>query len=95
MRFLVFWQYETEDLEKVIKKFKQLTKDREKNPKKYPKVISGPFLFNGESKGITVCDAEDDEQVLNLHLYHQPLLTLSFVPIVDIDSAFEMMFPKK
>ena len=95
MKFIVFWEYNADELEVVIKKFQKLEEDRKKTPDKYPEIISGPFMFNGEAKGITVCNAKNDEQIVNLHLYHQPELKLSFVPIMDPDTALGIISHKK
>ncbi|MGC9778899.1 MAG: hypothetical protein HZR80_06620 [Candidatus Heimdallarchaeota archaeon] len=91
MKFIVFWEYNADEIVVVIKKFQKLENER----KKYPEIISGPFMFNGEAKGITVCNAESDEQIVNLHLYHQPELRLSFVPIMNPETALDLISQKK
>jgi len=94
MRFIVFWEYNPDDLEKVIKRLKEFEKEIKKNPKKYPKIVFGPYLFGGESKGISVCDIEGDEQPVNYHLFFQAELKMSFVPIVELDTAFDLISQK-
>ena len=54
-------------------------------------MICGPYFFSGESRGIAICETDIDEQIVNLHLYFQPELNLSFVPIVDVDTAFDLI----
>ena len=95
MKFIVFWEYNADEIVVIIKKFQKLENERKKSPKKYPEIISGPFMFNGEAKGITVCNAESDEQIVNLHLYHQPELRLSFVPIMNPETALDLISQKK
>lgn len=94
MNFIVFWEYDPDELEKVVKRLKEFEKELKKNPSKYPKMTFGPYLFGGESKGITVCDIEDDEQPVNFHLYFQAELKMSFVPIVEVDTALELISQK-
>ncbi|NHJ31433.1 MAG: hypothetical protein FK732_01090 [Asgard group archaeon] len=94
MLFIVFWEYDPDDLKKVVNKLKDFEKEIKKNPNKYPKLTFGPYLFGGESKGIAVCDIEDDEQPVNFHLYFQAELKMSFVPIVEVDTALELISQK-
>lgn len=95
MKLIVFWEYDANDLKVVIEKFQKLDVERKKTPEKYPEIISGPFMFNGEAKGITICNAKSDEQLVSLHLYHQPELKLSFVPIMNPETALEVISQKK
>ncbi|MCK5298293.1 MAG: hypothetical protein KAJ76_05265 [Candidatus Heimdallarchaeota archaeon] len=94
MHFVVFWEYDPDELENVIKRLKEFNKEIKKNPKKYPKMTFGPYLFAGESKGINACIIEDEEQPVNFHLYFQAELKMSFVPIVEVDTAFDLLSKK-
>ena len=95
MKFVVFWEYNSEDLKTVIEKFLKLEKLNKKNPQKYPTNVSGPFLFTGEFKGITVCEAENDEQIVNFHKYCQPEVKLSFFPVNDLKTTYNLIFHSK
>ncbi|NHJ49462.1 MAG: hypothetical protein FK733_16855 [Asgard group archaeon] len=94
MKFIMFWNYDFEHLKHILKKIKDLDEKRKENPDKYPKMICGPYLFHGESRGMAVCETDKDEQILNLHLYFQPELNPSFVPIETVDSVLELLNQK-
>jgi hypothetical protein len=87
----MFWDYDPKDLEVVIEKKNKLVEMRKEHPEKYPDIICGPFLYSGESKGLTICLATNDEQIVNLHLYYQPELELNFMPVVDLKTALEII----
>ena len=95
MKFIMFWDYDPDKLETVLEKKNKLIELRKENPEKYPEIICGPFLYSGESKGLTICIATNDEQIVNLHLYYQPELELNFMPIVDVDTALKLIREKK
>ncbi len=95
MRFIVFWEYLPETLDEVLKKLNKFEKEEAKNKEKYPTILTGPFLFTGESKGITICSADNDEQIFSLYQYLHPELKMSFVPVMDTKEAKEFLLPGK
>jgi hypothetical protein len=88
------WNYDLDKLEQILLKIKALDDKRKEHPEKYPVMICGPYFFSGESRGIAVCETDNDVQIINLHMYFQPELDLSFVPIVDTETAFELVTQK-
>ncbi|NHJ38540.1 MAG: hypothetical protein FK731_00805 [Asgard group archaeon] len=95
MKFIMFWDYDPKDLVVVLEKMKKLVELQKENPQKYPEIICGPFLYSGESSGLTICLATNDEQIVNLHLYYQPELELNFMPVVEIDTALKIIKKNK
>ena len=95
MKFIMFWDYDPKNLELILKKKKQLVELRKENPEKYPEIVCGPFLYSGESKGLTIYNATNDEQIVNLHLYYQPELELVFMPVVEVDTALDLISQNK
>jgi hypothetical protein len=82
MKYICFWEFEPEDFDTIIKKYKQRMGDREKFPEKFPKILFGPYSLGGEWKGFTVYDATP-EQMINLVLHYTPEEKMKFVPIFN------------
>jgi hypothetical protein len=94
MKCICFWEFEPEDLDKIIEKYKQAMEDREKVPNKFPKILFGPYSLGGEWKGFTVYDATP-EQMTNLALHYMPEEKVKFVPIFDSKKAVELYLEMK
>ena len=94
MKCICFWEFEPEDFDKIIEKYKQAMEDREKFPDKFPKILFGPYSLGGEWKGFTVYDATP-EQMTNLALHYMPEEKLKFVPIFDSKKALELYLEMK
>jgi hypothetical protein len=87
----LLWEYDPEDLETVIEKIEELGEKQKKSPEKYAKIICGPYFFNGESKGLTICQAENDVQLFNLHFYFQPELDIQFIPLLEREELKKLL----
>ena len=81
MKYLTFWEFSPEDMDKVIKKFAEYQKELEKNPDKYQTYIYPPHAFGGETKGFSIVEATPEQMVENV-LYWTPLLRMKYKAIV-------------
>ena len=88
MKCICFWEFEPEDFDKIIEKYKQAMEDRANVPDKFPKILFGPYSLGGEWKGFTVYDATP-EQMTNLALHYMPEEKVKFVPTFDSKKAIE------
>jgi len=84
MKYIAFWEFCPEDIDKVIEKYKQVIAERQKFPDKYPKVIFGPFGMGGESKGFVGLETDDPEQMMKWVLAYWPVEQIKFVPIFEV-----------
>ena len=85
MKYLVLNVYNKEDYPKISEKGKQLSREREKYPDKYPPHIFPPHTITGglgEAKAIAIVEATE-EQIMNELLFWRPILQLEFYPLVD------------
>ena len=66
MKFIAFYEYKFEDIDKVLEKGAQALAIREKAPERFPKAI---FDFNivGETKGVAMFETDSPDQLCNLH----------------------------
>jgi hypothetical protein len=91
VKFAVIWEYRREDLEKVQEKAKTIRQEQKQNPKKYPiymRLQDGTgigFSMIGHAKGISLMEAETEEQLRESALAWGPELRLKFIPIIQVE----------
>ena len=90
MKYIAFWEFCPEDIDKVIERYKQVIAERQKFPDKYPKVIFGPFGMGGESKGFVGLETDDPEQMAKWVLAYWPVERINFVPILEVSKWIEL-----
>lgn len=69
MKYVAFWEFCPEDIDKVIEKSKQATAEREKGSEKFPKILLPAHSLGGEFKGFTVYEDATPEQLTNVVLH--------------------------
>ncbi len=82
MRYLEFFEYSAEDLEKLMEKNVKMTEMRKKDPSQYPEYLFPPHNIGGEMKGFSVVEATP-EQIMRGVNYWLPELRLKFMPIFE------------
>jgi hypothetical protein len=95
VQFIGFWEYCAEDTMKVIEKFRQVTAEREKGTTRFPKLVYGPYHFNGEHKGFVVFDTDDPDQLTNQASFYAPEMEWKFVPLIDTRKRFDLWLKMK
>jgi len=65
VKYIVFYEIDSKNMDKVIEKFKQLPVEREKAPEKFPKTILTAHNYAAETKGFGVYEADDPKQLHN------------------------------
>ena len=89
MKYIVFWEFCPEDIDKAVEKFIEFnTVERKKHPDKYPKIIFPTHSMAGETKGFEVVEATS-EQIVNHILPWMGLVTFKFVPILEAEKIGE------
>jgi hypothetical protein len=89
MKYMMITEYNSEDYEAMMKKDNEISADREKNPKTYPKRIVGGLYVIGEwpklspetLKAFDIVEADSEEQVEN-HVAHWTSARVGQVPSV-------------
>ena len=95
MKFIAFWEFKPEDMDKVIEKYKQAMAEREKGSEKFPKILFPPHSMGGEWKGFTIYEDATPEQLTNVALFFAPEEKAKFVPIFDSAKAIELFMKMK
>jgi len=97
MKFIGFFEYRSEDMEKAIEMLKAVTAERQKSPEKYAKIIFGPFnlqprtVMDGEFEGFCVYETDDPEKLVNLQIAYNPVVRFKMVPILETSKAVELV----
>ena len=94
MKYLVYWEFCPENLEKVVKKFVEYQKEHKKNPGKYQEYLYPPHAFDGQTKAFSIVEATP-EQINNVAMYWTPLLTFKYKPIGDSAKFVEQYMKSK
>jgi hypothetical protein len=94
LKYIVFWEFCPEDMDKVIKKTVNIQQEAEKNPGKYPEYIFPPHSIGGQTKGFSVVEATP-EQTVNGILYWHPELKLKYMPIYETAKITEQYMKSK
>lgn len=66
MKYVGFWEFRPEHLDKAIAKNNQVVADRKTGSKKFGTVIFGLFTLGGEMKGFTVYEVDNYERLINI-----------------------------
>ena len=88
VKYVVFWEFCPEDIDKAIKNVQVIAKDREKHPDKYPKSIFSSHSLAGETKGFEVVEATPQQMINDINAWIG-LLTQKFVPILKTSKIIE------
>ena len=94
VKYLVFWEFCPEDMDKAFKKFGEYMKEHEENPGKYQEYLYPSHGFAGQPQGFSIVEATI-EQINNVAMYWTPLLTFKYKPIVESAKFVEQYLKPK
>ena len=89
MKYLVYWKFKAEDLDKVIELFMEA--EKRSDPENYPKALSPTYYLHNKFEGIRIVEVEREEQIINYHVYYQPYLESTFKSVsnsIDFIKAY-------
>ena len=89
MKYIGFWEFCPEDMDKVTAKYLKFKEEREKNPENFTKVLF-PAHSMGHCKGFTVVEASDPMQLMNSTIFWLPEMKLEYVPIYETAQMIEL-----
>ncbi|MCK4953573.1 hypothetical protein KAS14_07295 [Candidatus Bathyarchaeota archaeon] len=94
MKYIVFWEFKPEDLDKLIELDRQHEGNRKKFPNKYSKVLFPSHGMSGETKGFTIVETTP-EKIINSTLFFMPVMKLKYVPIIESAKIMEQYLKSK
>ena len=94
MKYIVFWEFCPEDLDKVMQKSVKAQKEAVENPDKYSKYLLPPHSIGAQSKGFSVVEGTP-EQIVNGVLFWSPEMKLKYMPIIESAKFIEQYMKTK
>lgn len=95
MKFIGFWEYDAEDVVKVIEKSRQMMAERDKGADRFAKTIFGPFHISGEHRGFTIFETDDPDKLANISIFYTPEMRWEFLLINDSAKLTELYLKMK
>ena len=81
MKYMLFWEFCPEDLDKVIPLFQKMGELR--GTKGYPKALTTVYSFVGQTSGFVLYEVDDPQEMTNLYFHYHPLLKMKWKPIEE------------
>jgi hypothetical protein len=72
-----------------------LLEEMKKAPEKYPKYIVPPHGIGEVCKGISILEADNEEQLINYILAVTPEFKIKFAPLIESSKAIELYMKTK
>jgi hypothetical protein len=94
MKYIVFWEFDPKDMEKVIKKTMEFNKKRDKDPEKLQKLIFPPHSMFNETKGFSITESTL-EQMAEATMWFFPEMKMKYVPIIESAKMMELFLKSK
>jgi hypothetical protein len=90
MQYIMFWEFEPEKREEVIKKLNEIRKEIKSNPDKYPKFISKNYAMVDGPEGFQLVETDDPEHLSRFVLHYMPEVRFRFAPIIEVAKSVEL-----
>jgi hypothetical protein len=90
VKYVKFFEVSIEDLDEMIEKWGKYLEKSKKTPEKYPTYVFPPHGLGKLSKGVSIIEADKEEQLINYMLELSPPLKIKFVPLIDSSKAMEI-----
>lgn len=81
MKFIKYWEVSEESLDEGLVRWNKYLEKSAKTPERYPTYIFPPH-FEKTMKGISIMEAETEEQLLNYVAELWPPIKIKFVPLL-------------
>ena len=99
MKYLVFFEYDWKDLERIGEISKKVMDERSKGSDKFLRSDQVLFLAHAlnaplpkkskDRMGFFVCETENEETLINLNMIYADLWDLKFIPVTDARKTLE------
>ena len=94
MRVHVTWEFETQDVDKLMAKEMKYQEIIKKDPDKYPKNVVQVHIVD-RNKAVTIWDVENQEQIANKIIYMMPEARATIVPIIEASDFMKFYMQSK
>jgi len=90
MKYVGFWDFDPEALDEIVRKSRLSSEERGRSPGKYPEILLGPFVIDGERRGFTVYEVKEPEQLMNVAEHYAPEMRYEFKRILETAAYAEL-----
>jgi len=95
MKIVKYWEVKLEDQDEAIDKWGKYLEKSAKTPEKYPTYIFPPHGVGQALKGISIMEADNEEQLINYLIELSPPLRCKFEPLIDSTKYIESYLKSK
>ncbi len=95
MKYIMFWEFDPEKRDDVIKKLEQMRKGIKATPEKYPKFISKNYAMVDGPEGFQIVETDDPEHLSRFVLHYMPEVRFRFAPIIEVAKSVELYGTEK
>ena len=95
MKYIMFWEFDPEKREEVIKKLDAIRKEIKEKPEKYPKFISKNYAMIDGPEGFQIVETDDPEHLSRFVLHYMPEVRFRFAPIIEVSQSVELFKSEK
>ena len=95
MKYLKYWDVPDDKMDEAIQKWGAYLEKSQKTPEKYPRYIFPPHGMGKASGGVSIMEADNEEQLINYMVELTPPMTLEFVPLIDSNKFIETYIKHK
>ena len=81
MKYICYWEFCPEDIDKVIPLFRKVQELRATQD--YPTALAPTYVFSGQMSGFTLYEVDDPQQINNFYFHYHPLLKMKWKPIAE------------
>src|SRR3990170_6373266 len=83
MKYVKFWEVSLEDQDEMIEKWGKYLETSKKAPERFPRYIFPPHGIGQALNGISIMEADNEEQLINYLIELSPPLKAKFEPLLD------------
>ena len=95
MKFVKYWEVPFEQMDETIELWGKYLEKSKKTPEKYPRYIFPPHGVGQFNKGVSIMEADNEQQLINYIAELSPPLIIKFVPLLDSNKNIEAYMKAK
>jgi len=95
VKYLVHYEFNPEDFDKVIPLFQKMQELRQKGSNDYPKSLTPTYGIVGGTTGFFIAEVENSTQMTNHYLHYHPIIQFTWEPIEESATVITAYMKKK
>jgi hypothetical protein len=95
MKYIVFWEYDPNEIDKAVKKLIAFRDVIKKNPESFAKPVTPNYTMSVGFKGFQLFEAENSEQLARMVLHYRPEVKFEIIPITETKKTVKLYHNSK